>query len=111
MRTLLACIAAGHAFDPFFGGSLPGLVASAGLADAGSEAIACHRQGRGSAAEVLARSLERNRDRTLRHGAVDPGEFAAVLSALPDLSFSFVEALSVAVWGQPAKHRAGTAAP
>jgi SAM-dependent methyltransferase len=98
MRMLLALIAAGRAFDPFFGRRLPGLAASAGLADAGGEAIACHRQGGGSAAEVLARSLERNRDRALRHG-VDPGGFAAVLSALRDPSFSFVDALSVAVWG------------
>ena len=96
----------GRAFDPFFGRRLPGLVASAGLAAAGHEAIACHRQGGGSAAEVLARSLERNRDRTLRYGAVDPGEFAAVLSALRDPSFSFVDALSVAAWGRPSR-RAG----
>jgi SAM-dependent methyltransferase len=101
MRTLLAFIAAGRAFDPFFGRRLPGLVTSAGLGDAGHEAIACHRQGGGSAAEVLARSLERNRDQTLLIGAVDPGEFAAALSALRDPSFSFVDALSVAVWGRP----------
>ena len=106
MRTLLAFIAAGGAFDPFFGRRLPGLVASAGLADAGHEAIACHRQGGGAAAEVLARSLEGNHDRTLRHGgelAVDPGEFAAVLSALRDPSFSFVDALSFAAWGRPSR--------
>lgn len=97
MRKLLAFIAAGRAFDQFFGRRLPGLVVSAGLADAGHEAIACHRQGGGSAAEVLARSLERTR--TFRHGAVGPGELAAVLSALRDPSFSFVDALSVATWG------------
>jgi hypothetical protein len=44
--------------------------------------------------------LERTRNRALRHGAVDPGEFAAVLSALQDPSFSFVDALSVAAWGR-----------
>ena len=101
MRKLLVLIAAGRAFDPFFGRSLPGLAVSAGLADAGHEAIACHRQGAGSAAEVLARSLERTRNWTLGDGAVGPGEFAAVLSALRDPSFSFVDALSVAVWGRP----------
>jgi SAM-dependent methyltransferase len=101
MRELLAFIAAGRAFDPFFGRRLPGLVVSAGLADARHEAIACRRQGAGSAAEVLACSLERTRDRALRHGAVDPGEFAAVLSALRDPSFSFVDALSVAARGRP----------
>jgi SAM-dependent methyltransferase len=101
MRKLLVLIAAGRAFDPFFGRSLPGLAVSAGLADAGHEAIACHRQGAGSAAEVLARSLERTRNWTLGDGAVGPGEFAAALAALRDPSFSFVDALSVAVWGRP----------
>jgi SAM-dependent methyltransferase len=101
MRKILAFIAAGRAFNPFFGRCLPRLAESAGLADAGHEAIACHRQGAGSAAEMLARSLERTCNRTLRDGAVSPGEFAAVLSALWDPSFSFVDALSVAAWGQP----------
>ena len=96
MPKLLALIAAGCAFDPFFGRRLPGLVESAGLADAGHEAIACHRQGAGSAAEVLARSLERTRNRTLRDGLVSPGEFTVVISALRNPSFSFVDALSVA---------------
>lgn len=103
MPKLLAFIAAGRAFDPFFGRCLPGLVMSAGLAYAGHEAIACHRQGADAAAEVLARSLERTRNRTLRHGAVGPSEFAAVLSALRDPSFSFVDALSVAAWGRPSR--------
>ncbi len=90
-------------------GSLAGAIclevgAGAGLADAGGEAIACQRQGGGSAAEVLARSLERNRDQTLRYGAIDPGEFAAVLSALRDPSFSFVDALSVAAWGRSSRY-------
>ena len=106
MRKLLALIAADRAFDPFFGRRLPGLVVSAGLAGAGHEAIACHRQGAGPAAEVLARSLERTRNRTVRDGAVGSGEFAAVLSALRDPSFSFVDALSVAAWGRPTR-RAG----
>jgi SAM-dependent methyltransferase len=102
-RKLLALIAAGRAFDPFFGRRLPGLVASAGLADAGRDAIACHRQGAGSAAEVLARSLGRTRNKILRDGAVAPEEFAVVLSALRDPSFSFVDALSVAAWGRPSR--------
>ena len=72
MRKLLAFIAAGRAFNPFFGRCLPRLAESAGLADAGHEAIACRRQGAGSAAEMLARSLEGTRNRTLRDGAVSP---------------------------------------
>ena len=100
MPRLFALIAAGRAFDPFFGRRLPGLAESAGLAAAGHEAIACHRRGAGSAAEVLARSLELTRNRALRDDAVSPGEFDAVLSALRDPSFSFVDAMSVAAWGR-----------
>jgi hypothetical protein len=73
------------------------------VADAGHEAIACHRQGAGSAAEVLALSLEQTRNRTLRDGAVGLGELTAVLSTLRDPSFSFVDALSVAAWGRPSR--------
>ena len=51
---------------------------------------------RSPAAEVLART----RDQTLRHGAVDAGEFQAVLTTLRDPSFTFVDALSVAAWGR-----------
>jgi len=39
-------------------------------------------------------------NRALRDGAVGPGEFAAVRSALRDPSFSFVDALSVAASGR-----------
>jgi SAM-dependent methyltransferase len=98
MRKLLSFIAAGRAFDPFFGRRLPGLAASAGLAEVGHEASACHRQGASAAAEVLARSLERTRRRALRDGLVGAGEFEAVLVALRDPSFTFVDALSVAAW-------------
>jgi hypothetical protein len=108
MRKLLAFIAAGTAFDPFFGRRLPGLVASFNLADAGHEAIACHRRGADSAAEVLARSLERTSDQALRHAAVGHGEFAAVLSAPRDPSFGFIDALSIAAWGPGIQHGRGT---
>jgi hypothetical protein len=36
----------------------------------------------------------------VRHGAVNAGEFRAVLAALRGPSFSFVDALSVAAWGR-----------
>jgi SAM-dependent methyltransferase len=113
MRQLLAFIAARRSFDPFFGRRLPGLVASADLAEAGHEAVACQRQGRSPAAEVLARSLERTRDQTLSHGAVDAAEFQAVLATLRDPSFTFVDALSVAAWGRIAglRHRAAASPP
>jgi hypothetical protein len=47
---------------------------------------------------LLARSLQRARSRIVRDGAVGPGELAAVLCALRDPSFSFIDALSVAAW-------------
>jgi SAM-dependent methyltransferase len=99
MRKLLSFIASGQAFDPFFGRRLPGLATSAGLAEVGREASACHRQGASAAAEVLARSLERIRRRALRDGVAGAGEFETVLAALRDPSFTFVDALSVAAWG------------
>ena len=101
MRKLLSFIAAGRAFDPFFGRRLPGLAASAGLADVGCEGIACHRQGASAPAEMLARSLERTRPRALRDGVVGAGAFETVIAALRDPSFTFVDALSVAAWGRP----------
>ena len=100
MRKLLAFIAASHAFEPFFGRRLPSLFVCVDLADARHEALACRRHGTDSAAEVLARSLERISDQALRHAVVSPGEFAAVLSALRDSSFGFIDALSVAAWGR-----------
>jgi SAM-dependent methyltransferase len=100
MHKLLSFIAAGRAFDPFFGRRLPGLAASAGLADVGREAIACHRQGASAPAEVLARSLEWIRCRALRDDVVGADEFETVLAALRDPSFTFVDALHVAAWGQ-----------
>jgi SAM-dependent methyltransferase len=101
MHKLLSFIAAGRAFDPFFGRRLPGLAASAGLTDVGCEAIACHRQGASAPAEVLARSLERTGCRALRDGVVRADEFETVLAALRDPSFTFVDALNVAAWGRP----------
>lgn len=102
MRKLLSFIAAGRAFDPFFGRRLPGLAASAGLADVGCEGIACHRQGASAPAEMLARSLERTRPRALRDGVAGAGagEFETVIAALRDPSFTFVDALNVAAWGR-----------
>ena len=95
-----------EAIDPLLQGRSDRQVVAAcgglldGLAEPGHEAVACHRRGRSPAAEVLARSLERTRDQTLRHGVVDAGEFQAVLATLRDPSFTFVDALSVAAWGK-----------
>jgi hypothetical protein len=100
MAQLLAFIAAGRSFGPFFGRRLPGLVASANLAEARHAAVACHRKGGSPAAEMLARSLDRTRDQARRHDALDISEFQAVLVTLRDPSFTFVDALSVAAWGR-----------
>jgi SAM-dependent methyltransferase len=110
MRKLLTFFATSRSFDPFLGRRLPSLVAAAGLADAGCEAIARHRQGGSAAAELLRRSLERTRDRAVCHGTVDAGELEAVLAATQDLSFSFMDALSVAAWGRVAALPPRTAA-
>ena len=70
-------------------------------------------------AELLARSLEPNRDQTQRHGAVDLGEFADVLA--PDLRqchdrerSSRLAAVALIEktwrWGPAARRAAGVAA-
>jgi hypothetical protein len=110
---ILTFFAASRVFDPFFGRRLPPLAAAAGLADARCEVIACHRPGGSAAAELLRRSLKRTHGAVLRDGAVDAGEFEAVLAATRDPSFSFVDALSVAAWGRVAglRHRAAASPP
>jgi hypothetical protein len=100
MRKLLTFFAGSRAFDPFFGRRLPSMVAAAGFADSRCEAIACHRQGGSVAAQLLCRSLEPVREAALRRGVVDADKYEALLAAMLDLSFGFVDALSVAAWGR-----------
>jgi len=100
IRKLLTFFAASRTFDPFLGRRVPSLVAAAGLAETGHEAVACHRHGSSAAAKLLHRSLERTRDGALRSGVVADEEFEAVLAATRDPSFSFMDALSVAAWGR-----------
>src|SRR5271165_240376 len=88
--------AASGAFDPFLGRYLPSLVTAAGLAEAGSEAIACYRRGGSGEAELLRRSLERMNPMILGNGVVGHKELEAVSAATADPSFSFLDALSVA---------------
>jgi hypothetical protein len=59
VRKLSTFFASSGAFDPFLGRCLPSLVAAAGLAEAGSEAIARYRRGGSGEAKLLRRSLER----------------------------------------------------
>ena len=70
VRRLLTFAATSGAFDPFLGRCLPSLIAAAGLAEAGSEAIACHRRGGSGEAELLRRSLERMHPMVLSNGTV-----------------------------------------
>jgi SAM-dependent methyltransferase len=100
VRKLQAFFAASGAFDPFLGRSLPSLITAAGLAEAGSEAIACYRQGGSGEAELLRRSLERMNPMVLSNGVVGQKELEAVSAATADPSFSFLDALSVAAWGR-----------
>ena len=92
--------AASGALDPFLGRRLPSLVAAAGLAEAGCEAIACHRRGGSAEAELLRRSLERMNPMVLSSGVASHEELEAVHAATSDPSFSFLDALSVAAWGR-----------
>jgi SAM-dependent methyltransferase len=100
VRTLATFFAASGAFDPFLGRRLPSLVTAAGLAETGSQAIACHRRGGSGEAELLRRSLERMNTMVLSYGVVRQEELEAVSAATADPSFSFLDALSVAAWGQ-----------
>ncbi|HEY6276368.1 MAG TPA: methyltransferase [Streptosporangiaceae bacterium] len=99
-QKLTTFLAASGAFDPFLGRCLPSLVTAAGLTEAGSEAIACYRQGGGREAELLRRSLERMYPMVLGNGVVSPQELEVVTAATADPSFSFLDALSVAAWGR-----------
>jgi SAM-dependent methyltransferase len=100
VRKLLTFVAASGAFDPFLGRCLPSLITAAGLADAGSEAIACHRRGGSGEAELLRRSLERMHPMVLSNGVAGHNELDAVSAATADPSFGFLDALSVAAWGR-----------
>jgi SAM-dependent methyltransferase len=100
VRTLSTFFAASGALDPYLGRCLPSLVTAAGLTEAGSEAIACHRRGGSGEAELLRRSLERMNPMVLSNGVVSQKELDDVSAATADPSFSFLDALSVAAWGR-----------
>jgi SAM-dependent methyltransferase len=100
VRKLTTFFAASGALDHFLGRRLPSLVTAAGLAETGSEAIACHRHGGSGEAELLRRSLERVNSLALSYGVARQEELDAVAAATADPSFSFIDALSVAAWGR-----------
>jgi len=99
-RTLSTFFAASGTLDPYLGRRLPSLITAAGLAETGSEAIACYRQGGSGEAELLRRSLERMGPMALSSGMASQKEFDEVAAATADPSFSFLDALSIAVWGR-----------
>ena len=99
-RTLSTFFAASRTLDPYLGRRLPTLVTAVGLAETGSEAIACHRRGGSREAELLRRSLERMGPMALSSGVAGQKEFDEVTAATADPSFSFLDALSVAAWGR-----------
>ena len=100
VRKLLTFVAASGTFDPYLGRRLPSLITAAGLAETGSEAIACHRRGGSGEAELLLRSLGRMTPMVLNNGVVSQQELETVTAAATDPSFSFLDALSVAAWGR-----------
>jgi SAM-dependent methyltransferase len=100
VRKLTTFFAASGALDPCLGRRLPSLITAAGLAETGSEAIACHRRGGSGEAELLRRSLERMTPMALKHRVAGQEELDAVSAATADPSFSFIDALSVAAWGR-----------
>jgi SAM-dependent methyltransferase len=99
-RTLSALFAASGTLDPYLGRRLPSLITAAGLAETGSEAIACYRQGGSGEAELLRRSLERMGPMALSSGVASQREFDEVAAATADPAFSFLDALSIAAWGR-----------
>lgn len=87
-------------FDPYVGRRLAPMAAATGLVDLGVEATACVRTGGTGPADLFARSIVRRRDAIVARGTVSAAEFDALLAALADPTFSFVDALSFAAWGR-----------
>lgn len=102
-RTLAAvmidCSARGL-FDPYLGRRLAALVATTGLTKCGSEGIVFVRSGGSGPAELFARSVERHAPDLIETSRLSAEDFAAMVAALGDAEFSFVDALSFAAWGR-----------
>lgn len=85
--------------EPYFGARLPQLVDGLGLIERGDEALSFVRQGGSPEARFIAYSGEPARSGLLKLG-VAPAELDAVLVAMDDPSFTFVDSLNVAAWGR-----------
>jgi SAM-dependent methyltransferase len=85
--------------DVNLGARLPALVDGLGLVECGAEALSFLRQGGSAESRFIAQSSGPARARLLQRG-VTAAEFDAVLAAMDDPSFSFVDSLNVAAWGR-----------
>jgi hypothetical protein len=73
---------------------------TAGLAETGSEAIACHRHGSSGRPSCCAAQWNGMSPLALNHGVAGQEELDAVAAAAADPSVSFIDALNVAAWGR-----------
>lgn len=86
--------------DPRLGRRLPDLLARLGLARRGHEGIVRIHQGASPSAEFLRHSFHARLEQ-LESAAVAPDlDLDGMLTALRDPSFSFVDSISYAAWGQ-----------
>lgn len=92
------------AFDGFLdahiGRRLPDLLAKLGLDRRGHEGTVRIHKGASPSAEFLRHSLNAGREWLKSAAGFDARELDAMLAALGDPSFSFVDSISYAAWGQ-----------
>ena len=86
--------------DAHMGRRLPDLLAKLGLDRRGHEGTVRIHRGASPAAEFLQHSLNAGRERLESAAVLDDRELDAMLAALGDPSFSFVDSISYAAWGQ-----------
>jgi SAM-dependent methyltransferase len=86
--------------DARMGQRLPGLLAFLGLDRCGHEGIVRIHQGASPSAEFFHRTFGACRERLEGAAVFGDADLDAVLAALRDPSFSFVDSISYAAWGQ-----------
>ncbi len=82
-----------------FGARLPGLVEGLGLVEGGAEALSFVRHGGSPESRFMAHSTQPARQHLLERG-VTAAELDAVMAALADPSFAFIDSLNVGAWGR-----------
>jgi len=98
--TFRQAVAFDGAADTRFGHRLPGLLAELPLHRRGHEGTVRIHQGASPAAEFMRLSVHGIRERLDRANLVDNRDLDEMLGALRDPSFSFVDSISYAAWGQ-----------